>query len=253
MNELFARFVAALRFLTIFPVPGKIGHDREQLAGSIPFFPFIGLGLGLGGATVSWLLWTLFPAPVAAVLLTSVLLGFSGGLHLDGLADTADGFFSARPRAQILEIMRDSRIGAMGVLALVLVLLLKVSALAGLDRGEAFKAALLMPVAGRCAIPVLMALLPYARPEGGLATLFYTRRSGAVGIWAFLFFTLLSWLLIGSGFRFSVTLFGVTVLGFAFFCKKTIHGATGDTLGAVCELSEACTALACSALAWSVQ
>ncbi len=251
MKKLFARFVAALRFLTIIPVPGKIGHGSAELAGSMLFFPFIGLCIGCCAAAVSWLLWLVFPPSVAAVLLTLVLLGFSGGLHLDGLADTADGFFSARPREKILAIMRDSRIGAMGVIALVLILVLKISALASLDRTEAFKAALLMPVAGRCAILILMALLPYARSEGGLGTLFYTRRSRLTGIWAFLFFCLLAWLLAGSGFGLPVLFPGITVIAFAWFCKKMIGGATGDTLGAACELSEACTALACSALAWS--
>ncbi len=252
VKEFAARFVAAIRFLTIFPFPGKIGHGSAELGASTPFFPIIGLILGCIGAAACRLLWTVLPPLAAAVLLTTVLLGFSGGLHLDGLADTADGFFSARPRDTILVIMRDSRIGAMGVIALVLVLLLKVSALAGLSRSDALKAALLMPVAGRCAILILMALLPYARPEGGLGTLFYTRRSRLTGVWAFVFFSFLAWLLLGNGSWLPITLFTLTVFGFSFFCKRVINGATGDTLGAACELCEACTALAIAALTWSV-
>jgi len=246
-----ARFVAAIRFLTIFPFPGKIGHGRAELGASTPFFPIIGLLLGGMGSAACWLLWSVLPPSAAAVLLTTVLLGFSGGLHLDGLADTADGFFSARPRDTILVIMRDSRIGAMGVLSLVLVLLLKVSALTGLSRSDALKAAFLMPVAGRCAILILMALLPYARPEGGLGTLFYTRRSRLAGVWAFLFFSFSALLLLGNGCWLPITLFTLTVLGFSLFCKQVINGATGDTLGAACELCEACTALAIAALVWS--
>ncbi len=251
VKEFPARFVAAIRFLTIFPFPGKIGHGSAELGASTPFFPIIGLILGSIGAVACWLLWSVLPPPAAAVLLTTVLLGFSGGLHLDGLADTADGFFSARPRDRILVIMRDSHIGAMGVIALVLVLLLKVSALAGLSRADALKAAVLMPVAGRCAILVLMALLPYARPEGGLGTLFYSRRSRLTGVWAFLFFSFLAWLLLGNGCRLLIVVFLLTVGGFSLLCLKIINGATGDTLGAACELSEACTVLAIAALAWS--
>jgi len=247
-----ARFVAAIRFLTIFPVPGKIGHGSAELGASTPFFPVIGLLLGGIAAAISLLLWTVLPPPTAAVLLTTVLLGFSGGLHLDGLADTADGFFSARPRERILVIMRDSHIGAMGVIALVLVLLLKVSALSGLGRFDALRAAVLMPVAGRCAILILMALLPYARPEGGLGTLFYTRRSRLTGGWAFFFFSALAWLLFGSGCLLLIAVFMLIIAGFSLLCTRTIDGATGDTLGAVCELSEACTAVAVAALAWSV-
>ncbi|HHB76813.1 MAG TPA: adenosylcobinamide-GDP ribazoletransferase, partial [Desulfobulbus sp.] len=181
MTRVMAGFVAAIRFLTIFPCPGQLGSDGKDIAGSTPFFPVVGLFLGCIAAGLSWLFWTLFSSLVAAVLITIVLMGFSGGLHLDGLADTADGFLSTRPRSQILEIMRDSRIGAMGVIALVMLLLLKVTALSSLDRGQVVRATLLVPIAGRCAIVLVIALLPYARKEGGLATLFYSRRSWWIG------------------------------------------------------------------------
>jgi adenosylcobinamide-GDP ribazoletransferase len=249
--KLFARFVAAIRFLTLFPFPGKLGHDSSDLAGSIPFFPVVGLGLGCIAAVFAWLLWLLLPPLVAAVLLTLILLGFSGGLHLDGLADTADGFFSARSRAQILEIMRDSRIGAMGVVALVLALFLKIAALSSLSQADALRAALLMPLAGRCGIVVIMALLPYARPEGGIGTLFYTRRSRQAGLWGLLFVSFFSWLLIGAHCWLPIVFFLTGTGLFSLLCKRVIGGATGDTLGAACELSEAGMALAFSALFWS--
>jgi adenosylcobinamide-GDP ribazoletransferase len=248
---LLARFVAAIRFLTIFPIPGQLGHNSSELAGSIPFFPVVGLLLGTIAAFCSWWLWLFLPPAVAAVVLTLILLGFSGGLHLDGLADTADGFFSARPRAQILEIMRDSRIGAMGVIGLILVILLKVTALAGLSRAQALQAALLMPIAGRCAIVVFMALLPYARPEGGLGTLFYTRRSKIAGVAAVVFLSFFVLLTVGMNGWAAVLLFLILLVSFALFCTRVIGGATGDTLGAACEMSEACMALALSALFWS--
>lgn len=246
MIKQFARFVAAIRFLTLFPIPGKLGHASSELAGSIPFFPVVGLGLGCIAAALAWLLWLLLPPQVAAVLLTLILLGFSGGLHLDGLADTADGFFSARPRERILEIMRDSRIGAMGVIALVLALLLKVTALSSLSQTDALRAALLMPIAGRCGIVVLMALLPYARPEGGLGTLFYTRRSRQAGGWALLFFSFFAYILTGGDCWLPIALFLIGIGLFALLCKRVIGGATGDTLGAVCELSEVGMALSFS-------
>jgi len=168
----FRRCVAAFRFLTIMPLPGSFGATDEDLAGSPLFFPVVGLVLGLIAGACAWVLWRLVPPPVAAVLLTFILFSFSGALHLDGLADSADGLFSARSRERILVIMRDSRIGAMGVIALVMFLALKISALSVLSRDEAVRAALLIPVSGRCAIVVMMALLPYVRPEGGLGTRF---------------------------------------------------------------------------------
>ena len=245
-----ASFVAALRFLTIFPIPGEYGAGSDDLAASIAWFPVVGLVLGGLASLLALLFWSLLPPMVAAALLTLILLGVSGGFHLDGLADTADGFFSARPRERILAIMRDSRIGVMGVIALVMVLLLKFSALAGLDRAGAMRAAFLMPVAGRCAIVIFMALLPYARSEGGLATLFYSRRSRVAGICAFVVFGLTAMLTAGMMGVLLLLIFAAVILAFALMCKRKINGATGDTLGAVCELSEAGIAFAVSLFCW---
>jgi len=228
-----------------------MGHESADLGASVPLFPVVGLVLGVLAAACAWVFWSFLPGTVAAVLLTTVLLAFSGGLHLDGLADTADGFFSARSRERILEIMRDSRIGAMGVLALVLLLLLKVSSLAVLDRGEAMRAALLLPLAGRCAIPVMMALLPYARSEGGLGTVFYNRRSRQAGVAAFVFLGVFSWFCFGVDFFLPLLFFVFILAALTSLCHKIIRGATGDTLGAACELSEAGAALALALLAWN--
>ncbi|WP_456473396.1 adenosylcobinamide-GDP ribazoletransferase [Desulfolithobacter sp.] len=241
---------AAFRFLTILPLPGRLGTTEEELAGSVGSFPLIGLLLGLVCAAGAWVLWLVLPPLPAAAGLTLMLLALSGGLHLDGLADTADGFFSARPdRAQILAIMRDSRIGAMGVIALIMLLLLKTTALSSLDRSSIMAASLVLPLAGRCGIVLMMGLLPYARPEGGLGGLFYTSRSRLVAIWA-LFFTSLVTLLISG-------VYGLVILGgamagiclFAAYCRRKIGGATGDTLGAACELAELFMALGFSAMA----
>ncbi len=246
-----APFIAAIRFLTVFPLPGTYGSGSDDLAASIPFFPVVGLALGALASLLGQLFWSLLPTPVAATLMTFVLLAVSGGFHLDGLADTADGFFSARPREQMLAIMRDSHIGVMGVLALIMVLLLKFSALAALDRPGAVRAVFLMPIAGRSAIVIFMSLLPYARAKGGLATLFYSNRSRRAGFWAFLFFGVIAMLTCGLTGIPVLLLFAGIIAVFAWMCKRKINGATGDTLGAICELSEAGVALAVSLAYWS--
>ncbi len=244
-------FVAALRFLTILPIPGQRGTDSAALAASTPYFPLVGLLIGLVGVPVAWLLWQLLPPAVAAVLVVKLLFAFSGGLHLDGLADSADGLFSARSRDRMLAIMRDSRIGAMGVIALILLFLLKVAALASLDMDRLLAAVLLMPVAGRSAILFMMALLPYARPEGGLGTLFYTRRSRVAGAWGVVFLSACAWLVTGPA-GLAVVAFTLSLIGlFALFCRTRLGGATGDTLGASCELAELSVALAFSCTLWS--
>lgn len=246
-----APFIAAIRFLTVFPLPGTYGSGSDDLAASTPFFPVVGLVLGILTSLVGLLFWGLLPHPVAATMMAFVLLAVSGGFHLDGLADTADGFFSARPREQMLAIMRDSHIGVMGVIALIMVLLLKFSALAALDRPGAVRAAFLMPIAGRCAIVIFMALLPYARAKGGLATLFYSNRSRVAGIWAFVFFGVTALLTAGLTGVLVLVIFAGIIAAFAWMCQRKINGATGDTLGAICELSEAGVALAVSLAYWS--
>jgi len=230
--------LAAIRFLTIAPVPGGWGTAEEDLARSVPWFPLVGLLLGAAAAGLAWVLsWTVPPMLAAAMLLV-VLLSFSGCLHLDGLADTADGFLSSRPRERILEIMKDSHIGAMGVIAIACLLLLKFASLASLPAWLLWRAALLMPLAGRCAIVLHMALLPYVRPDG-LAAVFYRRQPGRATVcWAVGVFALADFCLLGPvGMVVWVMCIMATGIFSAHVFRK-IGGATGDTLGAVCELSE---------------
>ena len=91
------RFFAALRFLTIFPVPGTIGISKKSLADSLPFFPIVGLLIGCIVAGFTLLCSSLFPPFLRAVFAVTALLAVSGGLNVDGLCDMADGFLSSRP------------------------------------------------------------------------------------------------------------------------------------------------------------
>lgn len=236
--RLFKQCNAAFRFLTVIPLPGTSGTDLEDLRGALLFFPVVGMGLGFISGAAAWLAWQFLPPLVAAVVVTFVLLSFSGALHLDGLADCADGFFSARERGRMLEIMRDSRIGVMGVVAVVMIVLLKVSVLSVLERDHAVRAAFLMPVAGRTALVMMISLLPYVRKEGGLASPFYCTRSS----WPLLLSLML---LFASGFvamGIQGLIAGLVVMLVVFLfsrlCRRKIGGATGDTLGASCELAE---------------
>jgi adenosylcobinamide-GDP ribazoletransferase len=240
--------LAALRFLTILPVPGAWGTAEEDLARSVPWFPLIGLLLGAAASGLAWVLSWAAPAMLAAAVLIVVLLSFSGCLHLDGLADTADGFLSSRARERILEIMKDSHVGAMGVIAIVCLVMLKFAALASLPAAALWPAVLLMPLAGRCAIVMHMALLPYARPSG-LGAIFY-RRPGvpgarprwaavwAAGVLAAVGFGVAGWwgLLVWAACL-------VATAAFSAYAYRKIGGATGDTFGAVCEIMEAVPAI----------
>jgi adenosylcobinamide-GDP ribazoletransferase len=236
-------FLAAFRFLTIIPVRWHADQDGENFPHSLHYFPLLGGLIGISVGTLSLFLRSFFPGTVVTVLAIILLAVVSGCLHLDGLADTADGFFSSRPKERILEIMRDSRTGAMGVIAIVLVLLLKFAALSSLPATAFFMTVCLIPIAGRCAIVLSMAILPYARTEGGLGSLFYSERCRMSAVWFVLcLFVLVPFI----GFRITLLVFFMTIVVVLFFsawCKRKIGGATGDTLGAVCEITEMAVAV----------
>jgi len=236
-------FLAALRFLTIIPLSWQAERDEEYFKHCLHCFPVVGGLIGLGVGVIGIALRRILPDMVVAALIIILLALVSGGLHFDGLADTADGFFSSRPREKILEIMRDSRTGAMGAIVIAMVLLLKFSGLASLHPADFFKTVLLMPMAGRCAIVLSMAYLPYARQEGGLGNLFYSKYCRISALWSMLLLLgLTPWAGIGT-MVYVGCIVVFTVLLFSFWCRRKIGGATGDTLGAVCELTEMAVAV----------
>ncbi len=242
------RFLAALQFLTIVPLPARWLPDERALGGAIPFFPVVGLLIGAAIALADAALGRLFPVAVTSVLTVIFLVAASGALHLDGLADTADGFFSSRPRERILEIMKDSRTGPMGVFAIVAVVALKIAVVASVTGPWRWWVLLLTPLAGRCAFLVQMALLPYVRPEGGLAAIFHQNRSPLHAFWAFA--ALLAIGILAGGLPGLAAGAGsfIGALLFAAYARRKIGGLTGDTLGASCELVELCPALVAAAL-----
>lgn len=243
-----AAFFTALRFLTVIPAKWYSARDGELFGPSLFYFVPVGLIIGWLGIAIFSVAATLFPTPVVAFILVFFLAAISGFLHLDGLADSADGLLSARPKEQSLAIMKDSRSGAMGVVVLVLILIGKFAALSSMPGDLLFTAVFCMPLAGRCSIVVTMAMQRYARPEGGLGNLFYstdTRYAALLGS----IIVLCSTILIGSIYL-ACVIFGVilfTVYWFSSFCKTRIGGVTGDTLGAVCELTEMTIAVALTA------
>jgi adenosylcobinamide-GDP ribazoletransferase len=176
------------------------------------------------------------------VLTVLAMVAISGALHLDGLADTADGFLSSRPRGRILEIMRDSRVGPMGVLAIAGVLVLKVSAVASLAPAARFGTVLLLPLTGRMAPVLLMSALEYVR-EDGIGTAFQRKRTLLAPLSAVASVAGAGFLVAGpAGLAAAAAAVGVIAI-FALWCRAKIGGYTGDTLGAACELAEVVPAL----------
>lgn len=239
-------FFAALRFLTIIPVSRGAELDGDYFKPSLLYFPVIGIIIGSCGFVFTNLLQNVLPQGVVVCLIITFLAFISGCLHLDGLSDSGDGLLSSRPKERSMEIMKDSRVGAMGVILTVLVLLTKYSALTAVDSKLLPMAVFFMPFAGRVIILCTMAFLPYAREEGGLGTLFYTRSVRGYALAGSTLFVVILGLTAPPKFLIALVLLLIVFFAFNVWCKSKIGGATGDTLGASCELAETVIAIAFS-------
>ncbi len=245
-------FPLALTFLTVFPWPRVNEVTPGDLARSLFWFPWVGalLGLALWGAGVG--LAALLPAPAAAALLAAFTVFLTRGLHLDGLADTADGLGGGRTPEARLAIMKDSRLGAFGAVSLVVVLLLKFAFFQALLEHHGEQGLLLFPLISRWSLVLLAALSPYARPGGGLGQAMtegasWPRTLGATAAAlaiSFLFGGLAGPLLLGAA--------GLLVWGLSRYFRRRLGGVTGDVYGAVNEIVETAT-LGCLALLGSWQ
>jgi cobalamin synthase len=141
-----------------------IPADQERPPGrAAAYFALVGLVLGVGLAGAGWLLDLVFPSQLTAAVLLLVWAGFTGMLHLDGFMDACDGLFPPRDPAQRLAIMADSRVGAFGVVSVVLLLLLKFSGLGILITETRYLALMAVPVLARWAMTWAMGLWPLAR------------------------------------------------------------------------------------------
>lgn len=225
--------LAAIGFLTRLPVPSGSLDDSAR-SGQLAWYPVVGL---LVGALLWGLAWLLSGAPplLAAALLLLAWVVLTGGLHLDGLADSADAWVGGMgDRERTLAIMKDPRSGPIGVAAVVLVLLLKFAALAGLPRPDA--ALWLAPLLGRAVLTLAFVSTPYVRSGGlGSALVEAPRAACVLGIvFALALCALAGWR--GLGALLAVL---AVFLPWRLACRRRLGGMTGDTCGALTELTEA--------------
>lgn len=231
-------FVLALQLLTRLPIPspGSLPRPRE-LGLSVLFFPVVGLLIGALLAGLHTVLWLIDPGVLAGLILTFWVL-LTGGLHLDGLADTADAWIGGQgDRDRTLAIMKDPRSGPIAIVAIVLVLLNKFAALQMLLAGDARTLLLLAPALGRAFVVLLLITTPYVRPDGlGAPHAQYLPRLSC-GLLVLLVaagtVVLLGW----QGGALLAAL-GIGFLGLRHWLLTRLGGTTGDTLGAACELTE---------------
>jgi len=159
--------------LTRIPMPFLRDLTPKEMGQSSIFFPLVGAGVGAWLIGIHWLcrhLWDdVSPIPICTLI---AWIGVTGGFHLDGLMDTCDGIFSGKPRAEMLRIMKDSHVGAFGVIGLVCILLLKSGGLRAMEAGEMWKGLLIAPIMGRWSMTYAATVFRYAREEGGLGAAF---------------------------------------------------------------------------------
>jgi cobalamin 5'-phosphate synthase/cobalamin synthase len=229
------RFLAALAFLTRVPI--RRGFPSSDVARAALFFPVIGAGIGCLQLVTFRLLKPYLPSLVLAVLVVALSAWASRGLHLDGLADFADGLGGGATREEVLRIMRDPAVGAFGAVTIFLVLAIKIAAVDALDAQAALVVA---PALARWSTVPLGSLLPYARAgeNSGLGSAM-TRAGGVELAGATVFSIALSFLLpwrlvLGS---WAAVLLVTGVVGA--IARRRIGGMTGDVLGANAELAEA--------------
>jgi adenosylcobinamide-GDP ribazoletransferase len=230
-------FLVATQFLTRLPVTPRQGFSSDRLAASTVFFPLVGLLVGAGGVFLHFVLSPYVSRSVVVVVILMYLVGVTGGLHEDGLADAADGFGGGWGREQILAIMHDSRIGSFGALALVLGLLGRFVFLTNLP-AEKFTSYLLAgQVLSRWTTLPLAYFLPAARAGGQASPIAHRISAGSfvmgtilcAGITAIFLKLRTVWLLIVA--------IGVVVLTGAYY-RRRIGGVTGDCLGATIQITE---------------
>ncbi|MDT3428928.1 adenosylcobinamide-phosphate synthase/adenosylcobinamide-GDP ribazoletransferase [Paenibacillus forsythiae] len=251
MRQWLVSLIVAFQFLTRLPIPVLVEYDKRYVSRSVLFYPVVGFVIG----SILYLASLALPpgaAPLHAAVLLLLWTLLTGGLHLDGLMDTADGLGSHRPRELMLAIMKDSRVGAMGVLAAFFVLLIKWASLwTLLDRVEqgTLSGSLLLtllltvPAVSRGAMVAAIIRRPYIGGEQGMGGLF---RDAHAGYLAGALLLLLFPFILRPSFGW-LGLFGVQAAAawlFVRHCVRRLGGLTGDTYGALNELAETAGLLA---------
>lgn len=234
-------FILSLQFLSRLYLPWMIEGEDDMFARSLKFFPLAGCIIGLLDAGGLWLLLRVFTPLTAGILVVLFDIALTGGLHMDGLADTIDGLSSHRGKERMLEIMKDSRIGTFGVIAIVGEVIVKAALIMELFTHEngwiAYGVIAAVPILSRMTMVLMIYVSKYAREEG-IGGLFFSHKSSIclpAALISGILLSLVSW------YYAPVLLISGLLCAFLTraICYHKIGGMTGDTLGATLELEEA--------------
>ena len=233
-----SRFILSLQFLTIIPFSQNIKVKEEDLGKSMLYFPLAGLFIGGCLVVLNQIFSFLLPQSVVDGLIITSLAVITGSMHLDALADTIDGIGSGKERKEKLRIMKDATVGAMGVVAIILVLSLKYLALNAIPGTLKNQALLVMPVMGRWSQVIVSYFSTYAGLKRGLGSPFTTHVSLSIFVGASImavFLTSCLFLVKGAVIAGTVVVFSFI---YSLFFKRILGGVTGDVLGAGNEIIE---------------
>ena len=242
-------FFTALQFFTRLPIPQWVGYDEAWMQPAIRYFPLIGWLTAAVAAGVYWLAGMIWPASIAALLSTVAGVLLTGALHEDGFADVCDGFGGGTSAERVLTIMKDSRVGAYGVIGIVLVLALKIAALAAMPAQQAIVALCIAQPLSRAFAAIPVWRLDYVRMEGKAKAMAQRMQPGEFAFSALcgVFPMLIG---IASGVIGWQKCMAAAILA-AFACLylvllflRRLGGYTGDCLGAIQQTSEVCVYLA---------
>lgn len=229
------RLILMLQFLTKLPLPFEIDAKEEDFSKGIIYFPIVGLIIGglMAGLYIG--LSALTNIMIASVLVIVFEIFITGGLHLDGLADTFDGLYSYRDKDRMLEIMKDSRVGTNGVLILIVNIVLKMVLLVSIEPEMVPKLLLLMPVVSRLMVVLLSAISKYAR-NNGMGGFFIGKTTKLQLIITIVLVLVMHLIYLEGLFLFGMII--ILTLIYRYHVYTKIDGITGDVLGAVVEMSE---------------
>lgn len=245
MKNIFEQLVILTQFMTRIPIPFKVHYSQKKLGKSIKYFPLIGLLIGIILYLFAILLnvW-IKDKFLIGILLLLIELKIVGLIHIDGLADTFDGLFSYRNKEQILEIMKDSRVGTNGVVILIIYFILKIVLVKDIIVNGDLRYLLIYPIISRLSTSINVGTGKYARNEGMSTDIISmnTKKDALFSTILSIFIILFIYNLEILG-KFNFNGFISLLLGiiFIFYFRKIVYkqidGITGDTMGASLELT----------------
>jgi adenosylcobinamide-GDP ribazoletransferase len=260
MRKQWRYFLLALGFFTRIPVLSFVDFQESELNHSVKYFPLIGCLVGLIGVIAFYISGQVFPHTVAVLISMAATIFATGAFHEDGLADSADGLGGGWQREQVLTIMQDSRLGTYGAIALFLVLMFKFQLLTAMHADTVICVLICAHALSRLTAVWLMVALPYTKASGKakpLATEISRRDFCVANLFGLLPLLVLLWLMQDAMGIWQVTLGYVCLLAGAIgagwvwwlgLLKRKLGGYTGDTLGAIQQISEIMFYIA--SLAW---